>query len=267
VKFKSRALLRKFELHLDRLGLCRDLVEGVFDCLASKTIRVHSPHDSGDPESESAEEGPGASRPRHPRRVNIADWFACACQRIRLEDESGRDQKRPGRTAATLAWYANNFDQTLLPVDSSLVPIGPCGVEGEIVLTRTSLSLLQRGEIDAFRFVVAHEVTHALDALTWVVPAFQDWDHFRESVDYLLSGPDDIREILHQQWHATDDYGSPKELEMVERYWPGHAKQWLEAFRGRPKTPAVRATRRAGGECRGERVEDLVQLISLDPSP
>jgi hypothetical protein len=60
-----------------------------------------------------------------------------------------------------------------------------------------------------------------------------------------------FREVLQQHWYALDDYGSTKELEIVERYWPGHSKQWFEAFRGLTRALVVRVTRASGDRLGG----------------
>jgi hypothetical protein len=98
------------------------------------------------------------------REVAIADCFALACRRIRVEDESDTPTARTFRTDNTLAWYANNLARSLLVWDGMNHPVGPCGVTGEIVLTFEVEAMLRRGEVDAVRYVIAHEVTHVLDA-------------------------------------------------------------------------------------------------------
>jgi hypothetical protein len=170
------------------------------------------------------------------RRVKVADWFACACQCIRTEDESDAVTQRPWRTENTLAWYSNNLTRALL-LDGLSPPVGPCGVTGEIVLTFEVESMLRRGEFDPARYVIAHEIAHVLDALSWVVPAAQYWDAFCENVNPLGL---DAEDLIQDHWMlcaTLDDYGAAGELAAIERYWPGHARAWFDAFNTRYREP------------------------------
>ena len=235
MNFEPIQITRTLTLDLGGLLHCRHAVEEVFAALTPKTIDVRRPDDPCAisvlyAQKEGGQAGAGAAR-----RVEVGDWFACVCQRIRREDESDVGSSRPFRTPETVAWYTNNFAPTLLLWDGMARPVGPAGVSAEIVLTTDAEKKLLDGDADAFRWVVAHELTHALDFMQWVVPAFQDWDAFCQHANAFGSTADDI--IEHLWHHATvlDDYGSDNELAMIERYWPGHARTWFDAYRNRTR--------------------------------
>src|SRR5688500_9884534 len=68
-----------------------------------------------------------------------------------------------------------NAHESIFPVDG-LCPFGPAAFTGEIVLTERAFPKDNSPEeIDAFAFVVAHELVHVFDAMRFVVPAIMDW--------------------------------------------------------------------------------------------
>src|SRR5207248_10152404 len=52
--------------------------------------------------------------------------------------------------------------------------------------------------------VVAHELTHALDFMQWVVPAFQDWDAFCQHANEFGSTAAEILEHLEHPATTLD---------------------------------------------------------------
>jgi len=230
VQIASKTISRTFQLDLDGLGgAAREVLE-VFAALESDTLGVYSPYDPDALLDEPDDEGDIRLRSRATQPAKISDWVACACQQIRFAQEWDTSTDRKFRTEHTHAWYSNNLARTLIVWDGLSPPVGPCGVTGEIVLTEPIMGLFAARHLDAFRFTVAHELTHVFDALAWVVPAFQDWEAFCTNINPLGRGADQIviDDVLHSE--TLDDYGGEKELWMIERYWPGHAKRWFDAY-------------------------------------
>jgi hypothetical protein len=228
VKFTKQELRREFTLDLSGLGAVAPLVRGVLEGIEKQTIEVYHPDDE-DAFLE-ADDGDG-SQELHGRAtlpVSIPEWLCVACQRIRLADEG--DALRRDAPSEVLAWYSSNVAKVLFPHSSLQKPIGPAGLDAEIVLRDGAIGLLP-GSPDGFKFVVAHELAHAFDAMKVAVPAAMDWDVFWERA--LRRGLVNEQACWVKSLHKyfLDDYGSESELAVVEEYWPSHAKRWFEALR------------------------------------
>lgn len=101
-----------------------------------------------------------------------------------------------------------------------------------IILQFKYLPGLSLPPIEAFSFVVAHELVHVFDYLMWIVPAFIDWKMFwmvnlknGSNADLLLS-------MLDAKSNFIDRYYTKNEMLMVKEFWPSQARKWFKAARG-----------------------------------
>jgi hypothetical protein len=155
--------------------------------------------------------------------VSIKEWLCVSFQVIRWD--VGDEFKNPKHYAV----YKQNAPDVIYPVGTIHVPPGPAAFFGEIILRS---ELLQFDDSDKLSFVVAHELTHAIDMLRMLVPATLDWPAFWENV--LEEGSNCEMAQLHHHFQSVfvDDYGSQNELATVAQYWPSRAEKWFKAFRG-----------------------------------
>jgi hypothetical protein len=138
--------------------------------------------------------------------VPLADWLAVGCQKIRWE-EAGEESLLDG---ACGIYHSNSHLAFGAPYDES-VPFGPSVYVGEIILPLTIRSAFRSdltpkkiaALVETFQFIVAHELIHVCDILTYLVPAFMDWRAFwknvlneGEATDLFLSRIDNISSFV-----------------------------------------------------------------------
>jgi hypothetical protein len=232
MNFRPQIVKRKFEVDLTRLGWLEPVVAEVLDQMEKQTVRVYRPDD------EAAFcmllEGDGASvlHERATLSVNIPEWLCVACQRIRL----GYAEDSPPETVPSGAagWYDHNARRVLFPSDCLQEPVGPAGLDAEIVLLGETLEHLARcrNGWDQVRFVVAHELVHVFEAMRFFVPAVMNWKVFWDKALHCGTLLDVVFKMLSLHHRFLDDYGSQRELAMLEEYWPSRAGRWFQALRG-----------------------------------
>jgi hypothetical protein len=244
MKFTSKTVRRKFEFDLRWLGPLAQAVVHVLDSLEKHTVEVYRPDDEEAFLTRLDDDGRLPLHARADLAVRIPEWICVACQRIRLQDEG--DAARAAERPDALAWYYSNAQGLLFPADRLQEPVGPAGLDAEIVLTHKAVEYLTAGaaeeDPDKFQFIVAHELVHAFDAMRVIVPAVMDWKTYWEKALGSGSQCDAAREMASFHALFLDDYGGENELAMIEEYWPSQARRWFEAFRG----PVTRRSRTAG---------------------
>jgi hypothetical protein len=168
--------------------------------------------------------------------ISIREWFPVACQAV-MFGGSDEIKKAAGDAEGASGVYWNNASTVLFtPVMQSIGmgrPVGPAAFLGRILLS----SELRKESEDRFKWIVAHEITHALDTLRFLVPAVTDW----EMCWTKLFGGGQWSEGAAQTFgllaeFLDKEYGSRNELVTVKQYWPSQAEKWFYAW-DRPSGP------------------------------
>jgi hypothetical protein len=168
--------------------------------------------------------------------ISIKEWFPAACQAV-MFGGSDEVKKAAGHAEGVLGVYWNNANAVLFtPVMQSIGmgrPAGPAAFLGRILLS----SGLRDESEDRFKWIVAHEITHALDTLRFLVPAVADW----EKCWRKLFGGGQWSEGAAQTFgllaeFLDREYGSRNELLTVKQYWPSQSEKWFYAW-DRPSEP------------------------------
>lgn len=173
--------------------------------------------------------------------ISIRAWLPVACQWIgsfQFYDEDDEDK-------SVLACYTHNACDVIIPKESPARPLGPVGFSGYIALApRRCLRLAhERGE-DAIRFVIAHELVHAIDMLRILVPAVQDWETFWSQA--LNEGTRSDSTVWFFKAHAMilDQYQmAPEYLSLVAIWGKERTDVWWKAYTG--EAPPVQDASRA----------------------
>ena len=180
--------------------------------------------------------------------VSAKDWLPLVCQRIRWGCVSD---------LVTPTEYVHTIRESLVnPPDNS-----GNGVEnfyGEIHLNCEYRGFFEAGRFkDVLSFLIAHAILHALGSIPLVLPAFLDWEAYRESfrngtnseweTDRCLGdphwvfrgewsqhekscpgGPDPFEEIARSSKDWPSNYSSG--ARQIELFWPvALSHQWLRA--------------------------------------
>lgn len=164
------------------------------------------------------------------KEISIRRWFSLGCQVIRWDIRDEID--KTGRPEEVKACYTTNLPQVMFPLGVSHFPVGPTAFMGEIWVNRDQFQLHDTEEAkNRLRFVLAHEFTHVIDALRFLVPALRNWPGFWRN--FLQQGEqcENANRLLRYHSVFVDNYGSENELSAIERYWPPKAAVWFKAFR------------------------------------
>lgn len=165
--------------------------------------------------------------------VPIREWLPVVVQRLIFADlPQGVYGEYRTNVLEALGGVGNL--QQLLHVDGSrgrgLQP-HPARFCGTIALNREKY---ERGQpsFDELCFVLAHELSHAIINVRFVVPAFLDWETFGDTISGWLDS----------DWHDLSDggldafldmYGAEGERMILERYWPTElVAEWWAEVRG-----------------------------------
>ena len=164
--------------------------------------------------------------------VDLADWLAVGCQRIRWEEDD--ENVVP---AGACGIFHHNADLVFGPPFAECEPLGPSVFAGQIVLPRA----IQRAYLDCediqsatavvetFQFIVAHELVHVFDMLKFLAPAFMDWGGFRTNILGQGGMSNHLRSRMCDQSCFTDDCASRHELDSIRHFWPSQADKWFRA--------------------------------------
>ena len=178
--------------------------------------------------------------------VSIREWLPLGCQIIRFGN--------PGPEGVT-ACYQNNAYAVLfaygdMPFED-LWPLGPDAFLGEVLIRRekrwTNVGPDWAKHEDAFKFVVAHELTHVFDMLRLLVPAFRNWPAFWKHVLHSGTLTRGVMSLYNDMSLFVDDYGGENERGIVSQYWPSQADKWFSAFR-QPSKHKTRRKRKGAGK-------------------
>ncbi len=162
--------------------------------------------------------------------VPLEDWLAVGCQRIRWE--------RPGEDMPddVVGTYSSNVDITFgTPYDESK-PLGPSVFVGEIILpTKIQRAFnsyfeeaLPKNLVNAFQFILAHELVHVFDILKYLAAAFMNWRAFRRNILGEGGSTDLVYSRMSDKTMFIDNYGQQNELDRIRRCWPSRAEDWFQ---------------------------------------
>lgn len=219
----ARELARTFELTLGCASLDR-LIEQVVDQIENDELGVFRPDDEDAFLEEVDESGALLVWARADLKISIREWLSVGCQLFRFKGLGEPPTDPPNKIAP--ACYKNNAHTALFPPYGEYQPLGPAAFLGEIILCREL-----EGDPARANFIVAHELTHVFDAMRFVVPAFMDWDTYRDKALQGGTACEDLQYLWDAASRIVDDYGTLNELEAVRLYWPTQAEIWFRAFR------------------------------------
>jgi hypothetical protein len=224
----KRRLTRTFKLEIQASKFSPD-VRHVLDALENDTLMVFRPDDASAFVPCFADDGALLVNHRATLPVSIREWLPLGCQWIGLADDI------PTGKSGSLAWYETNWVKVICPIHDR-TPLGPSALIGDIYLTDQCLPKDDSPDhLDAFHFVVAHELVHVFDPLRFVVPAAMNWRQFSEFALGNPSGSGNLEcedAIMRYQEISrfVDDYGRNNERAMVTDYWPSFADRWFAAM-------------------------------------
>lgn len=161
--------------------------------------------------------------------VSIREWLPVACQWI------GSCQLRDVEDGV-LAFYCSNAREAIFPCGEPVCPLGPVAFSGYIALDLWACLKVEneRGK-DAVRFVIAHELVHAIDMLRVLVPAVQDWEAFWEKALDQGDRAEAAAWFKRAQALILDQYETHTEYQSVVAFWGKERTDvWWKAYTGKP---------------------------------
>jgi len=232
--FDSKTVTRRFKVEVTVPGPLEALVFDVLDQIELDQIPVFRPDDADafvqgrgvEYETDDGVEGEMLIGQSADATASIREWLCVACQYIDFADEAEESDEQ------TLAIYRHNLSQVVLPLHGEgVMPEGPHAFVGGITLFGSTLRFARPNGQDAFRFIVAHELTHAFHALQILVPAMRDWETF-----WRIALDEGCRNEAASQLYdfhaaALDEYRQENELLSVQQFWPSKASQWFDALK------------------------------------
>ena len=172
------------------------LVKDVLKCLEGKAVDVNTGGEKNTLTS-----------------ISILEWFPVVCSKVRLDNSGGSYTTFFNPTIMTLAMKLLLTASRLPPVDI---------FTGEIKLSRDVIN-----HDDAFCYVLAHEMQHAVNALNFSYPALTNWkgfllnvikfeelikaEDFNPTIDRLmkLDRVQDESTMEEELMNLEDTFGSP----------------------------------------------------------
>ena len=170
---ESLTVQRTFSLSIDLGEPCEAVAQQVLDAMSPTEVRIFRSDSKSAHSDYRLKRFPVADGgPLDSGRVVGKDYLPLVCQHIRWGAISAFAQPTE---------YSHNIPEALLePRDDS-----SSGVEnlyGEIRLNRAYRAFLEEESLqDVLCFLIAHGILHALCCLPIVLPAFLDWEAYRES--------------------------------------------------------------------------------------
>ncbi len=221
----TKRLIRKFRLTVD-VPRHQALVEEVLSSLENDRLRVFRPDDPHALDWQYDNQGSLVMSKLATLPISIREWLCVGCQLIATTNGLARVSVG----ANTLAVYRNNACQCLFPLGPH-TPAGPAAFWGEILLTPQCLPRRSTPRaVDAFKFVVAHELSHAFDVLRILVPAVMDWEAFWKIPLGEGGNRDKAASLCDDKSLMDDGCATRQELSAVKQYWPSQARKWFNAF-------------------------------------
>ena len=164
----EHTLPRSFEMTL-AVGDLGEEVNEVLDYISDGTVGVLAPGKSD--VCSFFENDPLELLESSPNQVDIRRWLPVVCQGISICDglHNGSWDDEP------VGIYRHSLKASILPHEPGLVVAGPASFTGQIYLTK-------HRRRDAIQATLAHELIHAIRMMSFVVPAFQDWEGFRTHI-------------------------------------------------------------------------------------
>jgi len=228
--FAAKTYRRRFRMHTD-LDFYTRFAQDVIDGIETDTVKVFRPDDVDALANVQDADGAILLDARCTLPVRVREWLPVVCQFIRWESAYDRQAVGEGHEKA-MAYYRSNAGEVLWP--EAFDPAGPGALFAGAVLRREKCidagTKDEAAQCDRLRFVLAHEMVHAIHAMRYVVPAFINWRTFWR--DVLNSGGccDLLGSNHHCRTGFLDHYGTELELAEVLQFWPSHGKRWFDAF-------------------------------------
>lgn len=226
-----KSIPRVFNLQVEFPPYHTQIAWDVINAIENDQLMVFDAHDADALNDTLERDGSIKLYKRATIPISIKEWLCVSLQVMRWDIDI--EFKDPNHCAV----YRQNAPDVIYPIfDSTLLPPGPAAFYGQIIV-RAEMFQLAQHSVGSFSFVLAHELTHAIDMMRMLVPAFQDWPAFWENVLQEGCRCEFARLLQHYGSIFVDDYGSKNELATVAQYWPSHAEKWFNAFgRGPRKT-------------------------------
>lgn len=161
------------------------------------------------------------------QRVNLYEWLPVCLQECNLYTHGDNRIMEDFFSLGGLcsAIYASNIRTSVLSV-SPVCP-GPFGFHGRISFFSDMLVGRRRNKETHFKGLIAHELIHAFNAMSFIVPATLDWSAFQNQ---FLGGNTD-REMKASEWlcnenKSLDLYRRNIDIEILSKWWPSYAEKW-----------------------------------------
>lgn len=203
--------------------------EEVVECIEVGTLCAFSPGDASALDTVLTNDGEEDFGAKLSSEESIREWLPVGCQLMGWSESFGRNQ--PSKEEGVLGRYWHNAHEMLFPSVApgrGVVPPGPAGFMGRIILYRNS----QLETEDVFKWILAHELVHCFDTLSFLIPAARNWKNFwwkslkgGEACDIAQSRFGNVAQFLDNY----GNYGLASELAAVKRHWPSHADRWFKA--------------------------------------
>ncbi len=226
---------RQFETFID-LSIYTHCAEEVIDGIENDTVNVFRPDDEHALDNVQDTDGAILLNARATLPVSVREWLPVVCQFIRWECACDVASCGRNKLDNAIAYYRSNAKEVLWP-EWGWEAAGPGALVAGIVLKHEKLI----GVIDdttreqcRLKFVLAHELVHAIHAMRFVVPAFMDWRTFWRDVLHEGGCCDLVANNSDCRTSFLDDYGSENELAEVLQFWPSQGKEWFEACHSPP---------------------------------
>lgn len=228
---------RRFETtHID-LGRWTHVAEEVIAGIEKDTLGVFRPDDASADDTGAVFLNARATLP-----VSIREWLPVCCQYIRWGDEETiKDHLR--------GWYQSNACAILWPESSTCRPPGPGSYVAGITL-RANKCISAKDDAtgcNGLKFLLAHELVHAIHEMRFVVPAFLNWSAFWHKALNDGKRTWHVAANIHEAGMLMDtDYGDKLEVAAVAQFWPSKASSWFAGVQvvrsvlktGAPSQPA-----------------------------
>lgn len=214
------------------LDLYTRFAQEVIEGIENDTVLVFRPDDDHALDCVQDADGAILLDARASLPVSVREWLPVVCQFIRWECLCDR-LIRGDRDEEAEAYYRNNATEVLWPVEG-FDAAGPGALIAGIVVRRDKCiddgAKDEAAQCDRLRFVLAHELVHAIRAMRFVVPAFMDWRAFQREVLHEGGCCDLVDSNYTFRSGFVDHYGTKLELAEVLQFWPSQGKRWFEAW-------------------------------------
>ncbi len=153
--------------------------------------------------------------------ISILDWFPIVCSKVKFDTSGGS--------------YITFFNPSIMALTlRALLELKLPSIDafaGNITISRDVINC-----DDAFRYTLAHEMQHAINALNFAYPALTNWDGFLLNtiqIKEVRTSPDFNPTIdrLTKLDRIQDEVSIEEELKTLEKTFDSPINTWYEGFK------------------------------------